>query len=367
MNHEKSKLRAPASSNRNFIPAVLAPHLRQEPQQEVRLYRVLKTAANVLIALGLLLMLYGLGSSARQTAADLSDVLEGTGGMGGVLAVLAPTQPPPPRTVPITAQELLPTTPPPDVIPVDMEAWEQFDLAIFDAEGEGFLPYQVMVTDQFAPDITPIDTPFQVFLPAVQGLPEPGEGEAAGTGDFSEAYPAPEPQPEQQPIIVVEVPAPTATPEPEPPRFPTRLVISRIDLDAPIIAVFPQAVTYAGQRFEQWQAPAQFAAGWHENSAWLGEKGNTVLNGHHNIYGMVFKRLHELAQDDEIVIYGDDQPYYYRINQVMILEERGTSIEQRAENSRWIMPSGDERLTLVTCWPPENNTHRLIVVATRQR
>jgi LPXTG-site transpeptidase (sortase) family protein len=27
------------------------------------------------------------------------------------------------------------------------------------------------------------------------------------------------------------------------------------------------------------------------------------------------------------------------------------------------MPSTDERLTLITCWPYETNTHRLIIVA----
>ena len=33
------------------------------------------------------------------------------------------------------------------------------------------------------------------------------------------------------------------------------------------------------------------------------------------------------------------------------------------ENAAWIMPSEDERLTLVTCWPYTSNTHRLIIVA----
>ena len=35
----------------------------------------------------------------------------------------------------------------------------------------------------------------------------------------------------------------------------------------------------------------------------------------------------------------------------------------REENGRWIQPSDDERLTLVTCWPADSNTHRLILVA----
>ena len=35
----------------------------------------------------------------------------------------------------------------------------------------------------------------------------------------------------------------------------------------------------------------------------------------------------------------------------------------RLANARWIQPSEDERLTLITCWPYESNTHRLIIVA----
>jgi sortase A len=39
------------------------------------------------------------------------------------------------------------------------------------------------------------------------------------------------------------------------------------------------------------------------------------------------------------------------------------SEEKRLENARWIGPFPDERLTLVTCWPYTNNTHRVIVIA----
>jgi sortase A len=38
-------------------------------------------------------------------------------------------------------------------------------------------------------------------------------------------------------------------------------------------------------------------------------------------------------------------------------------MEVRIANAKWIQPTSDERLTLVTCWPYTNNTHRLIIVA----
>ena len=45
------------------------------------------------------------------------------------------------------------------------------------------------------------------------------------------------------------------------------------------------------------------------------------------------------------------------------LRRKNQSLEVRRENARWIGPSHDERLTLVTCWPRNDNTHRLILVA----
>jgi sortase A len=38
-------------------------------------------------------------------------------------------------------------------------------------------------------------------------------------------------------------------------------------------------------------------------------------------------------------------------------------VDQRLANALWIMPSKDERLTLITCYPYDSNTHRLIIVA----
>ncbi len=95
----------------------------------------------------------------------------------------------------------------------------------------------------------------------------------------------------------------------------------------------------------------------------LGVPGNTVLNGHHNIDGEVFGHLYELAQGDRITVYSGNRSFDYAVAQVMKLEERNMPLAQREENARWVLPSADERLTLVTCWPPYTNTYRLIVVA----
>jgi sortase A len=46
-----------------------------------------------------------------------------------------------------------------------------------------------------------------------------------------------------------------------------------------------------------------------------------------------------------------------------VVRDKGEPEEKRLENARWIGPFPDERLTLVTCWPYTNNTHRVIVIA----
>ena len=147
------------------------------------------------------------------------------------------------------------------------------------------------------------------------------------------------------------------------PAVPDRIVIPGIKLDAPVVTAPIRKLTLQQQVFEQWLAPYAFAAGWHTGSAWLGRPGNTVLNGHHNVFGKVFGKLVDLQSGDEIIVYSGNQAFHYVVAQSMILKERDATLSEREANAQWILPSDDERLTLVTCWPPESNTHRLIVVA----
>ncbi len=161
----------------------------------------------------------------------------------------------------------------------------------------------------------------------------------------------------------------TATPLPSPTvdpasLVPTRMVIPTIDLDTPVVAVGWETREINGQVVSNWIVPDAFAAGWHENSAVPGQVGNTVINGHHNIYGEVFRDLEDLEAGDEIRLSAGETVHYYSVTARHILKEKGEPLEVRIENASWILPSQDERLTLVTCWPYTNNTHRLIIVAT---
>ncbi|MBW6472707.1 MAG: sortase [Anaerolineaceae bacterium] len=145
---------------------------------------------------------------------------------------------------------------------------------------------------------------------------------------------------------------------------PVRISIPSIDLTADIIHATNKEIIQGDKTYIQWLAPDEYAIGWHFDSAFLGEPGNTVLNGHHNVYGKVFENLDKLVSGDEIFIYGNDfQVYQYVVSNTMILAERDVSFEERLDNARWILPSEDERITLITCWPNFSNTHRLIIVA----
>jgi LPXTG-site transpeptidase (sortase) family protein len=145
--------------------------------------------------------------------------------------------------------------------------------------------------------------------------------------------------------------------------IPDRLVIPSIYLDAPIVPVHYKDIDSGGQVYHQWRVPAEFAVGWQDESALLGLPGNTVLNGHHNAHGMVFKNLVQLKVGDLISVYSGGTEYRYVVAAKMLLPERGETLETRMENARWIQASTDERLTLVTCWPANSNTHRVIIVA----
>jgi sortase A len=144
----------------------------------------------------------------------------------------------------------------------------------------------------------------------------------------------------------------------------TRLEIPAIGVNAPIQPVGLIELEEDGRRYLQWQVPNDYAIGWHTNSAPLGSSGNTVLNGHNNVYGAVFRNLVELELGNEILVYTGGQINRYQVAHREVLEEKGQPLDVRLDNAKWMFPTADERLTLISCWPDIGATHRVIVVAT---
>lgn len=145
---------------------------------------------------------------------------------------------------------------------------------------------------------------------------------------------------------------------------PDRLLIPAIHVDAPVVPVALREVEHLGETYEQWMAPSSGELGWHDNSAKVGKPGNTVINGHSSGQGETFRNLEKLKNGDIVQILAGGFRYSYVVANTMILKERWEPIETRIENARWINPSQDERLTLISCWPYQSNTHRIVVVAT---
>lgn len=143
---------------------------------------------------------------------------------------------------------------------------------------------------------------------------------------------------------------------------PDWIRIPSLGVDSPVLPVgWDRPDEEAGGQIT-WRT-ADFGAGLHAGSARLGEPGNTVISGHNNIGDAVFRRLAELAVGETVVLSARGQDWSYRVERRFIVPEADASEARRRRNARWIDPSPDERLTLVSCYPPWGNSHRVIVVA----
>ena len=207
---------------------------------------------------------------------------------------------------------------------------------------------------------TPLQEDTQAAQPTPALTPLPADPAPAVEPTSTPADPTPtiEPTPASQSAS-----APTPTSADFVPDVPNRLTIPVLGLDAPVETVGWSVKILNGQEVSMWDVPNRFAAGWLKTGARAGERGNTVLDGHHNIAGEVFRDLVELKAGDTLQLWVGSQSREYIVSLLKILPERGQPISVRLENAKWIQPTSDERVTLVTCWPYTNNTHRLIVVA----
>ena len=144
------------------------------------------------------------------------------------------------------------------------------------------------------------------------------------------------------------VPVPSATLYPLYP--PDRVVIPAIHLDSAVVPIGWHVVEENGQRYSVWEVVDR-VVGWHKTSSYPGQKGNMVLNGHHNIRGEVFRYLVDLEVGDQVAVYAQGRLYTYAVTEKHILKEKGEPPAVRLANAQWIAPTADERLTMVTCWP----------------
>ncbi|MGF7048276.1 sortase A [Paenibacillus sp. DS2015] len=88
----------------------------------------------------------------------------------------------------------------------------------------------------------------------------------------------------------------------------------------------------------------------------LGQVGNAAIAAHRaHTQGRLFNRLNEIGIDDEIVVNTNGEKYIYTVFKVTVVEPTDVSVLEGNEKDKW--------LTLITCDPLVNPTHRLIVQA----
>lgn len=222
-------------------------------------------------------------------------------------------------------------------------------LVIFFAFGKGIidlvvLPYRTI-------DLAADDQINAGFLPVYAEENSTADPSLVSVGQDAQPFPTPQPG------------ADGAIPTPDPGLVPDRITIPVIDLESTVIAIGYEELQFEGEIYQQWLAPDYRAVGWHETSVGLGVPGNTVLNGHHNIKGEVFRDLYRVQVGDEINLFSEGQQFTYVVVYTAVLPERNQPLEVRLANAEWIQSTEDERITLITCWPYESNTHRVVVVA----
>lgn len=127
---------------------------------------------------------------------------------------------------------------------------------------------------------------------------------------------------------------------------PTRLTIDRLGIDT--------GVAEAGFSLGAWDVLRYTAAHYWPVAAYPGTTGNIVIAGHVGYKDTIFNYLPATQIGDQITVFVGDRPHSYVVREILTL---------LPEDSRVMLPTSREMLTLITCVPIGTYTHRLIVRA----
>ena len=145
-------------------------------------------------------------------------------------------------------------------------------------------------------------------------------------------------------------------PRPADPRRVVHISSPAVSLNADVVEVYIQANGL-------WQV-ADYAAGHHWGTANPGGGNNIVITGHNNWRGEVFRYLEALQPGQTILVTtADGNVWRYVVQQMQKLPEKNVGWGTQMEHAEVMLPTGFERLTLITCWPYKTFTHRLVIYA----
>lgn len=131
-------------------------------------------------------------------------------------------------------------------------------------------------------------------------------------------------------------PVPVPTPGPE---QAVRIQIPAINVDAPVFPGDDEETLKRG-------------AGHRLGSANPGERGNSVISAHNDVYGEIFRDLPALDVGDEVFVHTVSQVFRYVITQRRIVEPTEKSV---------VRGTSTPVLTLISCYPYGVSTHRIVV------
>lgn len=140
------------------------------------------------------------------------------------------------------------------------------------------------------------------------------------------------------------------------PGDPNRIVIASIGLDAKVVDV--GIVQQNGK--PTWDTAA-FAVGFYQGTALPGTIGNTVMAGHISSpiskKGDIFRHLPEVRIGDQIDVFSADRKVSYQVSELRVVPPTAVQV---------MAPTPDATLTLLTCYPDNVYSKRLVVVAKLQ-
>ena len=120
-----------------------------------------------------------------------------------------------------------------------------------------------------------------------------------------------------------------------------RIQIPAISIDAPVVQ---------GDSWEQLKK----GVGQRIGTVNPGERGNTVLSAHNDIFGEIFRRLDQLEPGDEIILHTSQKAYVYVVTRKKIVEPTDISVMDS---------STDSTVTLISCYPYLIDDQRIVVQA----
>ena len=141
-------------------------------------------------------------------------------------------------------------------------------------------------------------------------------------------------------------------------RLIRRIRIPRLSVDSQVVPVG----WYVTEEGVLWESPGPYV-GWAVNSVPPGESGQIVLYGHNNIEGGIFRNLYRLQAGDIVVLITGERDWSYQVTEVRIVAVTDARTEREIYQAYLLQQEGETRLVLISCYPPDNNTHRVLVFA----